>query len=37
MVDKYYKRVCDQILADKLEAKGAVLIKGAKWCNRMVK
>ena len=31
---KYYKRICDQLLADKLEAKGAVLIKGAKWCGK---
>ena len=30
----YYKRICDQILTDKLEAKGAVLIKGAKWCGK---
>ena len=30
----YYKRICDQILIDKLEAKGAVLIKGAKWCGK---
>lgn len=33
-MDKYYKRICDSILADKLEAKGAVLIKGAKWCGK---
>ena len=31
---KYYKRICDSILNDKLEAKGAVLIKGAKWCGK---
>ncbi len=30
----YYKRICDQILIDKLGAKGAVLIKGAKWCGK---
>lgn len=30
----YYKRICDKILKDKLEAKGAVLIKGAKWCGK---
>ena len=34
MVKTYYKRICDQILKDKLEAKGAVLIKGAKWCGK---
>ncbi|MBQ1390545.1 MAG: ATP-binding protein [Firmicutes bacterium] len=30
----YYKRICDRLLAEKLEAKGAVLIKGAKWCGK---
>lgn len=34
MTATYYKRICDQILKDKLEAKGAVLIKGAKWCGK---
>ena len=34
MAQKYYRRVCDQILLNKLEAKGAVLIKGAKWCGK---
>ena len=33
-MDKYYKRICDTILADKLDAKGAVLVKGAKWCGK---
>ena len=33
-MEKYYKRICDSILADKLEAKGAVLVKGAKWCGK---
>lgn len=31
---KYRKRVSDQLLMDKLEAKGAVLIEGAKWCGK---
>ena len=34
MKERYYKRICDQLLEDKLEAKGAVLIKGAKWCGK---
>ena len=31
---KYRKRVSDQLLMDKLEAKGAVLIEGPKWCGK---
>ncbi len=31
---QYRKRIADQILADKLEAKGAVLIEGPKWCGK---
>jgi len=34
MARKYYKRICDDLLAQKLEAKGAVLVKGAKWCGK---
>jgi uncharacterized protein len=30
----YRKRIADQILNDKLEAKGAVLIEGSKWCGK---
>lgn len=30
----YRNRIVDQILADKLEAKGAVLIEGPKWCGK---
>jgi hypothetical protein len=30
----YKKRIVDEILADKLEAKGAVLIEGPKWCGK---
>ena len=35
MASRYYKRICDQLLTEKLEAKGAVLIKGAKWCGKI--
>jgi len=31
---KYRSRIADRILLDKLEAKGAVLIEGAKWCGK---
>lgn len=31
---KYRKRIADDILARKLEGKGAVLIEGAKWCGK---
>jgi hypothetical protein len=31
---KYLPRIADKILSDKLEAKGAVLVKGAKWCGK---
>lgn len=31
---EYKKRIADQILKDKLEAKGAVLIRGPKWCGK---
>ena len=34
MNGSYYKRICDRLLVEKLEAKGAVLIKGAKWCGK---
>jgi hypothetical protein len=30
----YRKRIADRILHDKLEAKGAVLIEGPKWCEK---
>ncbi len=30
----YRKRIADKILQDKLEAKGAVLIEGSKWCGK---
>lgn len=31
---KYYQRVSDKVLLEHLEAKGAVLIEGAKWCGK---
>lgn len=31
---KYRKRIADDILARKLEGKGAVLIEGPKWCGK---
>ena len=31
---KYRKRIVDNILAKKLESKGAVLIEGPKWCDK---
>ena len=33
---KYRKRIADEILARKLEGKGAVLIEGPKWCGKDV-
>ncbi len=30
----YLKRICDTLLREKLESKGAVLVKGAKWCGK---
>lgn len=33
-MDKYLKRICDNILQKKLNSKGAVLIEGAKWCGK---
>lgn len=34
MTMKYYPRIADTLLRDKLEAKGAVLIRGPKWCGK---
>ncbi len=31
---KYRKRITDNILARKLEGKGAVVIEGPKWCGK---
>ena len=33
-MSEYKPRIVDSILQDKLEAKGAVLIEGAKWCGK---
>lgn len=33
-MDKYKKRIADQILVRKLEGKGAVVIEGPKWCGK---
>lgn len=30
----YKKRIADHILKEKLDAKGAVLVEGAKWCGK---
>lgn len=31
---KYKQRITDKVLAKKLQAKGAVLIEGPKWCGK---
>lgn len=31
---EYSKRLADSILKEMLEAKGAVLVEGAKWCGK---
>lgn len=31
---QYKRRIADKLLADKLESKGAVLIRGPKWCGK---
>ena len=31
---EYRPRIVDEMLKDKLEAKGAVLIEGPKWCGK---
>ncbi len=31
---KYKKRIADEILISRLNAKGAVLVEGAKWCGK---
>lgn len=33
-MERYRPRIADQILKEKLEAKGAVLIRGPKWCGK---
>lgn len=34
MENKYKKRIADQLLADQLEASGAVLVEGPKFCGK---
>lgn len=34
MTLRYRPRIADRLLADKLESKGAVLIRGPKWCGK---
>ncbi len=34
MKRKYLKRIADRLLKDKLEASGAVLVEGPKWCGK---
>jgi len=31
---EYLPRIADIVLSDRLEAKGAVLIEGPKWCGK---
>ena len=33
-MDEYKKRIVDEILTKKIQAKGAVLIEGPKWCGK---
>ncbi|MEE3487265.1 MAG: DUF4143 domain-containing protein [Bulleidia sp.] len=33
-MDKYMPRIADGILKDRLEAKGAILVEGPKWCGK---
>ena len=33
-MENYRKRIADELLADKLAGKGAVLIEGPKWCGK---
>lgn len=33
-MEKYKQRICDSILARKLEGVGAVLLEGPKWCGK---
>lgn len=34
MTEKYCKRIADDLLANRLEGAGAVLVEGAKWCGK---
>ena len=33
-MDKYMTRIADKVIAERLEAKGAILIEGPKWCGK---
>lgn len=33
-MERYFPRIIDKLLKDRLEAKGAVLIEGPKWCGK---
>jgi predicted AAA+ superfamily ATPase len=33
-MSEYRSRIVDEILSDKLEAKGVVVIVGPKWCGK---
>ena len=34
MEQKYLKRIADKVLDEALEASGAVLVEGPKWCGK---
>lgn len=34
MAREYYERIYDNVLSSRLEAKGAVLVEGPKWCGK---
>jgi len=33
-MDTYLPRIADKLLEERMEAKGAVLIQGSKWCGK---
>jgi predicted AAA+ superfamily ATPase len=33
-MDKYYNRIIDKVLEEELNAMGAVLLTGPKWCGK---
>ena len=33
-MDKYMTRIADKVITERLEAKGAILIEGPKWCGK---
>ena len=34
VMDKYMTRIADKVIAERLEAKGAIIIEGPKWCGK---